>query len=274
MGKINFIKMNGLGNDFVIIDNRIKPKEITKKLINKLSDRKSGAGCDQLIVINVNNNNKINAQIKIYNPNGDKAEACGNGTRCVAKLLFEENNTNIVHILSDAGVLIAKKLKNNNISVNLGKLSTDWKSIPLSKEIDPLNVPITIDGFTNGIAVNVGNPHCVFFGKNIDAVDLINIGPIIEKDKLFPQKTNVEIIEIINRRKIKMRVWERSAGLTLACGSGACAAVYAGQLKKILDNDCEIEVMLERGSLFISILNNEAILTGPAEINYHGSIEV
>ena len=274
MGKINFIKMHGLGNDFIIIDKRLNNIEITRGLINQLSDRNSGAGCDQLITIETTKQKDVHARIEIFNPNGDKAEACGNGTRCVAKLLFDESDLNEIQILSDAGTLNAKKTNSDNISINLGRLSTHWKKIPLSKEVDSLNIPINLDGFSNGVAINIGNPHCIFFGKNIKDVDLNNIGPNVENHELFPNKTNVEIVEVINERKIKMRVWERGAGLTLACGSGACAAVYAGQLKNILSKNTEVEVELERGSLFINIKNQEAIMIGPAEISFYGSFEI
>ena len=272
MQKINFTKMHGLGNDFIIIDKRFEKIIISKNLINKLSDRKIGAGCDQLITINSSEMHNIDANIEIFNPGGDRAEACGNGTRCVAKLLFDETKKTKVNIQSDAGILNATKKDGCYVSVNLGQLSTDWQKIPLSKNIDTLNIPIKIDNFSNGVAVNVGNPHIVFFGNNLEKVDLSKIGPIIENDKLFPNKTNVEIIEIINNKKIKMRVWERGAGLTLACGSGACASVYAGQLKNLLNNN--VEVQLKKGSLFINIEKDEAILTGPAEISFHGSIEI
>ena len=272
MPKINFIKMHGLGNDFVIIDKRYLNVSITKDFISKLSDRKSGAGCDQLITINSSEQLKVDAVIEIFNPNGDKAEACGNGTRCIAKLLLDETEKKEISILSDSGILKATKKNDSNISVNLGKLTTEWDKIPLSEKIDTLNIPIKINGFSNGIAVNIGNPHIVFFGKDIDDVDLAKLGPIIENNKLFPNKTNVEIIEVLSNKKIKMRVWERGVGITLACGSGACASVYAGQLKKLLDNN--VEVQLERGSLFINIEKNEAILTGPAEISFYGSIEI
>ena len=228
-----------------------------------MSDRKSGAGCDQLITINEKTADDHDVYIKIFNSNGDQAEACGNGTRCVAKLLFEEQNSTELRIKSDAGILLAKKIDNQNISVNLGRLSNYWKDIPLASNADTLNIPITIDGFSSGVAVNVGNPHIVFIGKNLDTIDMSLIGPEIENHKLFPNKTNVEIIEIINEKKIKMRVWERGGGNTLACGSGACAAVYAGKLKKLLKD--KVEVVLERGSLFISIENNNAIMSGPAE---------
>jgi len=170
MQKINFIKMHGLGNDFVIIDNRLANINITKDLINKLSDRKSGAGCDQLITINSSNKNNIEAMIKIYNPSGDSAEACGNGTRCVAKLLFAENKKKEIKILSDAGILKASNNVDGTISINLGKLSTNWEKIPLSRKIDTLDIPIKIKNFSSGVAVNIGNPHIIFFGSLVDNV--------------------------------------------------------------------------------------------------------
>ena len=272
MQKIEFIKMHGLGNDFVIIDKRSTNIKITENLIKKLSDRKTGAGCDQLITINKSNDENADVAIEIFNPSGDRAEACGNGTRCVAKLLFDEKqNINSLKILSDAGILNAKH-NEENISINMGKISTDWKIIPLSDELDTLNVPIKIDGFSNGVAVNIGNPHVVFFGSSIQNLDLKNLGPKIENHKFFPNKTNVEFIEVVNSEKIKMKVWERGAGITLACGSGACAAVYAGWKKKLIKNN--VEVQLEKGSLHISIVDNEAIMTGPAEVSYNGYVEI
>ena len=264
--------MHGLGNDFVIIDRRSNKIEINDNLIQKLSNRRTGAGCDQLITINNPENNNADVGIDIFNPAGDKAEACGNGTRCVAKILFDENNKKeTLKILSDAGMLIAKK-SGNEISVNMGKLTTDWKKIPLSKEIDPLNVPIEIEGFDKGVAVNIGNPHIVFFGKSIENINLNKLGPKIEKHNFFPNKTNVEFIEILNSNTIKMKVWERGVGVTLACGSGACAAVYAGWKKKLLESSAEVQ--LEKGSLYINIIDEEAIMTGPAEISYNGNIQI
>ena len=185
MQKIEFTKMHGLGNDFVIIDRRSNKIEINDNLIQKLSDRRTGAGCDQLITINNPSSGNADVSIDIFNPAGDKAEACGNGTRCVAKILFDENNKKeTLKILSDAGTLIAKKA-GAEISVNMGKMTTDWKEIPLSKEIDSLNVPIEVKGFDKGVAVNIGNPHIVFFGKSIENINLNQIGPKIEKHNFF-----------------------------------------------------------------------------------------
>jgi diaminopimelate epimerase len=272
MQKIEFIKMHGLGNDFVIIDRRSKKIEINDDLIQKLSDRRTGAGCDQLIAINNPVNDNADVSIDIFNPAGDKAEACGNGTRCVAKILFDENNEReTLKILSDAGTLIAKKV-GDKISVNMGKMTTNWKKIPLSEEMDPFSIPIEVEGFNKGVAVNIGNPHVVFFGKSIDNINLKQVGPRIEKHNFFPNKTNVEFIEIINSNTIKMKVWERGAGVTLACGSGACAAVYAGWKKKLLEKNAEVK--LEKWSLYIDIVDDEAIMTGPAEVSYNGSIKI
>ena len=202
MQKIEFTKMHGLGNDFVIIDRRSNKIEINDNLIQKLSDRRTGAGCDQLITINNPRSGNADVSIDIFNPAGDKAEACGNGTRCVAKILFDENNEKeTLKILSDAGTLIAKKA-GNEISVNMGKMTTDWEKIPLSKEMDPLNIPIEVEGFDKGVAVNIGNPHVVFFGKSIENINLSQLGPKIEKHNFFPNKTNVEFIEILNSNTI------------------------------------------------------------------------
>ena len=272
MRKIEFIKMHGLGNDFVIIDRRKNNYKINEELIRKLSDRRTGAGCDQLITIDKNLSSDHDASIKIFNPSGDSAEACGNGTRCVAKLLFQEKKTKNIKLHSEAGVLYAKKINDDIISVNLGKVSYNWKDIPLSKNVDTLNMPIINKNFVYSVAVNVGNPHIVFFGQNIDEFKLEDFGPKIEHDSLFPEKINVEIIEIIDRSTIKMRVWERGVGITLACGSGACAAAYASFLKGLTNDNVEVKV--EKGSLNIKIINNEAIMDGPAEEIFRGYIEI
>ena len=272
MQKIEFTKMHGLGNDFVIIDRRSKKIEINDNVIQKLSDRRTGAGCDQLITINDPKKNDVDVSIDIFNPAGDKAEACGNGTRCVAKILFDENNEKeTLKIISDAGTLIAKKA-GDDISVNMGKITTDWKKIPLIKEMDSLNIPIHVEGFDKGVAVNIWNPHIVFYGQSIENVDLNAIGPMVEKHHFFPNKTNVEFIEVVNSNTIKMKVWERGAGVTLACGSGACAAVYAGWKKKLIEKNSQVQ--LEKGSLNINIDADQAIMTGPAEISYNGYIEI
>ena len=271
MQKVDFIKMHGLGNDFVIIDQRAKYIDITQKLIQKISDRRTGAGCDQLITIS-NSKNNVDADMEIFNPGGDRAEACGNGTRCIARILFDENkDKDLLRIHSDAGILEAKK-ENDNISVNMGQVSMDWNKIPLSEYMDTMNIPITIDGYSKGVAVNVGNPHIVFFGKSINQTDLEEIGPSIECHKFFPNKINVELVEVIDSGTLRMRVWERGVGITLACGSGACASAYASWKKNLTKKN--VEVILEKGSLFINITNDQVTMTGPTEISYYGNLEI
>ena len=153
----------------------------------------------------------------------------------------------------------------------MGKISYDWNQIPLSLEMDTLNIPFVVEGFSKGVAVNIGNPHIVFFGKNLNNLDITKVGPQIENHNFFPDKTNVEFVQVLDKNKIKMKVWERGVGETLACGSGACSSVFAGIKMKLLSN--KVEVLLSRGSLHISIENNEAIMIGPAEINFYGSVE-
>ena len=271
MKTLNFIKMHGLGNDFIIIDKRKINININKKIIRKISNRKTGIGCDQVIIINKSLRKKSAARIKIFNSNGSEAESCGNGIRCVSKLLFKNKKRNKIILDSIVGELKAILNKNKSISVNMGIIKENWKNIPMSKKINNRNIPINIKNFSKGFAVNIGNPHIVFFGKEINNLDISVIGPKIENHNLFPNKINVEFVEIVNRKKIKMRVWERAVGETLACGSGACAAVYAGLKKEMIGKKCE--VILKKGSLFIDITkNNEIIMTGPAEISYHGKI--
>ena len=272
MKKLKFIKMHGLGNDFVIIDKREKNIILNQKIINKLSDRRTGAGCDQIITIEKSLLPKVEAKITIYNSNGDEAEACGNGTRCVAKILFSESNKKNITLETVAGKLKASLKKNNNISVNMGAINEKWKKIPLSKKINNRNIEIDIANLGKGFALSIGNPHIVFFEKNINKLNLINIGPKIEKHNFFPNKINVEFIKIINKKKIQMRVWERGVGETFACGSGACAAVFAGYKKNLINPNCE--VLLKKGSLFINIINNKVIMTGSAEVSYYGNVSI
>ena len=271
MQKVEFIKMHGLGNDFVIIDQRSKYIAITKELIKKISDRRTGAGCDQLITIS-NSKNNVDADMEIFNPGGDRAEACGNGTRCIARILFDENkDKDLLRIHSDAGILEAKK-EGDNISVNMGRVNMEWNKIPLSANMDTMNIPITIDGYSKGVCVNVGNPHIIFFGESINQTNLEEIGPSIESHKFFPNKINVELVEVVDDKTLRMRVWERGVGITLACGSGACAAAYASWKKSLTKNN--VKVMLERGSLFINIANDQVTMTGPTEISYYGNLEI
>jgi len=243
MNKLDAYKMDGLGNDFIIFDKRKKSISLTKEQIIKISDR-SNIGCDQVIFIESEINN--NFYLTFYNSDGGEINACGNGSRCVAYLLMKENNTKKISIKTKAGILYAELNNNNFVTINMGKPNFEWKKIPLSKELDNKNLKIEIDGahgnkIVGGFSLNVGNPHVVFFVKNIDEFNLKAVGPKIENHEYFPEKCNVTLASIQNKKNIKVNVWERGAGLTKACGTAACATAVSGAVLKLTERCVNIE---------------------------------
>ena len=262
-----FIKMHGLGNDFVVIDSTKNPYTINKSLIQLISDRRFGVGCDQ--VIEMKPSAKEDIYMKIYNSDGTEAEACGNAARCVAGLLFASNQKKEVSIETVAGVLKAESEEDGLIKVDMGKPSFFWKDIPLSSDISHISFEEL--SLINGLAVNMGNPHIVFFVKDINEVDINKVGPLVENSSYFPEKVNVEVCQIINKSKIKVTVWERGAGKTLACGTGACAALVAAYKNNLTDPTAEI--VLNGGSLNITWNVNSdehVIMSGPIAVSFLG----
>ena len=257
-------KMDGLGNDFVIIDQRHNHIELSNEQIKKICNR-NFIGCDQLIFIK--KNEKIDADIEFYNSDGSVSGACGNGTRCVAYLLSKEKNKNEIILGTESGNLESKILEEKLVETKLGLAKTYWDEIPLAEDLDTINLNYKIvDNYNKeyfgGTAVNVGNPHIIFFVNNIEDFNLEKIGPAIENDKLFPEKCNVTLAKIINENHIKVKVWERGAGLTKACGTAACAAAFAAKINGKIKNKTEIE--FEKGKLSIFIDKNKNIyMTGP-----------
>ena len=257
-------KMDGLGNDFVIIDQRYDHIELTNDQIKKICNR-NFIGCDQLIYIK--KNEKIDADMKFYNSDGSVSGACGNGTRCVAYLLSKEINKNKIVLGTESGNLESKILEEKLVETKIGLAKTNWDEIPLAKESDTINLNYKIVDNNNkehfgGTVVNVGNPHIVFFVNNIEDFNLEKIGPEIENDKLFPEKCNVTLAKIINENHIKVKVWERGAGLTKACGTAACATAYAAKINGKIKNKTEIEFELGKLSIFIDESKNIS-MTGP-----------
>jgi len=247
------IKMDGLGNDFVIIDQRAKNINLTNDQIIKICDRKF-IGCDQLIFIKKDNHS--DAGLEFYNSDGSKSEACGNGTRCVAYLLSNENNKKNIKLSINSKILKSKILDNNLVETTIGLPTMKWNEIPLKKDSDTKNLNLKlIDNenkeFIGGIAVNVGNPHIIFFVENIEKFNIEKIGPEIENHELFPEKCNVTLAKKINSSLIKVKVWERGAGLTKACGTAACATAVAANIENIANSKTEIE--FSTGKLLISI---------------------
>ena len=264
-----FIKMHGLGNDFVVLDSTKNQYNINKTSIQLIANRRFGVGCDQ--VIEMRHSDKEDIYMKIYNADGTEAAACGNAARCIAGLLFASSPKKAVSIETIAGVLKAESEENGLIKVDMGKPKFFWKDIPLSMNISEINFEEL--ALKNGLAINIGNPHIVFFVKDLDAVDINRIGPLIENNSLFPEKVNVEICQLENRKKIKVLVWERGAGNTLACGSGACAALVAAYKNSL--SEPQAEIVLDGGSLNITwnIGSDEhVIMSGPIAVSFLGDL--
>ena len=261
---IKAFKMDGLGNDFIIIDQRNHNYNLTKDQIIKICDR-SFIGCDQLIYIQ--KSDKKDARLEFYNSDGSISGACGNGTRCVADLISKENSDKEIILWTSSGALKSKILGNNLVETEIGIPKTNWNEIPLNKNLDTKNLNIKIIDKNNiehigGTSVNVGNPHVVFFVDNIEDYDLKEIGPQIENHNYFPEKCNVTLAKIISKKLIKVKVWERGAGLTKACGTAACATVVAANINGLVDKKTDIE--FELGKLSISIDQNNSIhMKGP-----------
>jgi diaminopimelate epimerase len=257
-------KMDGLGNDFVIIDNRSKPIILNNEQILKICDRKF-IGCDQLIFINTHE--KSDAKIDFFNSDGSTSGACGNGTRCVADLLSKENGKKNISLVTSEGELKSDIIGDNLVETGIGFGKTNWNEIPLTKNVNTKNLQIEILDNDNkshigGTAISVGNPHVIFFVSDLEIFNIKKIGPIIENHELFPERCNVTIGQVINEKLIKVKVWERGAGLTKACGTAACATAFAGLIHNVSSNQVDIE--FKTGNLTISIDQDNFIkMKGP-----------
>ena len=261
---IKAFKMDGLGNDFVIIDQRKQQPNLSKNQIVKICDR-NFIGCDQLILIK--KNRKIDAGLEFYNSDGSVSGACGNGTRCVADLLAKENKKKEIILWTSGGTLKSKILGDNLVETEIGIPKTNWNEIPLSKNLNTKNLNIKIldkngKEHIGGTAVNVGNPHLVFFVDNIENYILDKIGPEIENHKFFPKRCNVTLAKVINKNLIGVKVWERGAGLTKACGTAACATAVAGNINNLIEKKVDIEFKLGKLSIYIDD-NNSVHMKGP-----------
>lgn len=270
MKNIEFTKMNGLGNDFVIIDTRSQVIENKDKLSIKLCNRHFGVGCDQAIFIEPSDN--ATAFMRIYNPDGSESGACGNATRCVADILLKETGKSECVVETRAGLLRCVRIDEFHITVDMGEPKLEWQQIPLSKECDTYNLPLGGNGVSNPVAVNMGNPHCVFFVDDLDKVDVLKIGAGFEYDSIFPERANIEFVEILNRGHVKMRVWERGAGITLACGSGACATAVAAIRRGLTGRKVIVE--MDGGPLVLewSEADNHVYMSGPVDYVFKGTL--
>jgi diaminopimelate epimerase len=271
MTALPFLKMHGLGNDFVVIDARHQAVALDEAQTRRIADRRQGIGCDQLILIEPAKNSLADAFMRIRNSDGGEVEACGNATRCVADLLMKENGSRHVVIETMVGLLDAEAAGDGLISVDMGPARLDWREIPLAKATDTLHLDVSLGALKDPVAVNIGNPHAVFFVDDAEAVDLTALGPVLERHPLFPERVNVEVATILSPEKIRMRVWERGVGITRACGTGACATLVAAARRKLTGR--RAEVLLDGGSLEIEwMADNHLRMTGPVAVSFAGEL--
>jgi len=276
MTVINAFRMNGLGNDFVIVDRRKNPINISIEKIIELGNRESfhrNIGFDQIIFIEEEINKTF--PITIFNSDGSEVSACGNGSRCVAYFLSKDLNTKTIKLKTNNRLLDAKIVGNTDVQLEMGKPLFDWNKIPLIKKLDHDNITLNIDDkiFTDGFCLNVGNPHIIFFVKDCFEYDLKILGPKIETHELFPEKINITFAQVNDKNNITVNVWERGAGLTKACGTAACATAVAALIKKLTEDD--VNIKFKEGSLNIKIDESLNIsMTGPVSDIKHTKLEI
>jgi len=261
---ISFFKMHGLGNDFVVIDSRLKSTNLTANFIKKLGDRNFGVGFDQLAIIH--DSEVSDARLTFFNSDGSKSATCGNATRCIANFLMDDIKKDEIDLSTDHKSLKAKREVDGSVSVNMGLPEIEWQKIPLLEDVDTLFLPIP----GKPTATSMGNPHCSFFVDNLDQVKIEAEGAEIENHPLFPQKTNVQFVSLISKDRLRVRVWERGVGVTKASGSSACAAVVASVRRKFTGN--KVEVDLDGGTLVINYTNKGVWMNGPTMHVFNGQL--
>jgi diaminopimelate epimerase len=262
---IPFVKMNGCGNDFVIVDDRLRALRITPVQAAAFADRRTGIGCDQFIVIEPADN--ADAFMRIYNPDGSEAGACGNATRCVADILMREGGRSEVTVRTISGDLPATRRANGMIQVDMGPARMDWTDIPLSRPMDTLRLDLA----GAPAAVSMGNPHATFFVADLDAEPVTRLGPKLEHDPIFPERANIGFAQVIDPETIRLKVWERGAGLTLACGSGACATLVNAHRRGLTHR--RAQVIVDGGTLEIEWRDDgHVLMTGPVATAFHGEV--
>ncbi|HUC09234.1 MAG TPA: diaminopimelate epimerase [Stellaceae bacterium] len=273
MGKRPFLKMHGLGNDFVVIDTRRDALALDAAGARRLADRHTGIGCDQLIVLEPPRQPMSQLFMRILNPDGSIAEACGNATRCVAWLVSRETGDANVRIETAAGLLAAKVSDDSRVAVDMGPARTGWREIPLARAEDTLHVGLVLGPLADPVCTNIGNPHATFFVQDVAAIDLGALGPVLEHDRLFPQRANIGVATVRDDSHMRLQVWERGTGITRACGSGACAALVAAHRRGLTGRAAAVE--LDGGSLDVCWREDgHVIMTGPAALSFEGVFDL
>ncbi|MGR3761118.1 diaminopimelate epimerase [Roseobacteraceae bacterium NS-SX3] len=259
-----FMKMHGLGNDFVVADARARDWPVTPAMAKGIAHRQFGVGFDQLTVISAEGPG--DAHLTFYNADGSTSAACGNATRCVARYLMDETGQSALHLTTDRGSLFARDAGDGLTSVNMGQPQLDWQSIPLAEDVETLELPIE-GGPT---ATGMGNPHCTFFVEDAELIPLAEFGPRYERHPLYPQRTNVQVAQVTGPDRIRMRVWERGVGVTLASGSSSCATAVAAARRGLTGRKVQID--LDGGTLWIDWAEDGVWMTGPTMHVFTGEL--
>ncbi|WP_299881219.1 diaminopimelate epimerase [uncultured Sulfitobacter sp.] len=259
-----FMKMHGLGNDFVVVDARAQMQPVTSKLAQAVGHRHFGVGFDQLAVITAEGAG--DAHLTFYNADGSRAAACGNATRCIARHLMDESGKTALHLTTQRGDLAAEDRGNGLTAVNMGAPQLAWHEVPLAREMDTLRLPIEGEPTATGM----GNPHCTFFVEDLAAIDLAARGAALEHHPLYPERTNVQFAQIIGPDHIRMRVWERGVGVTLASGSSSCATAVAAARRGLTGRSVQID--LDGGTLEIDWRDDGVWMTGPSSHVFTGTL--
>jgi diaminopimelate epimerase len=273
---ISFYKMNGLGNDFVIIDARRQSVVFSAEAARRIGDRHRGVGFDQLISIE-RDGHEDDVRMRIWNPDGSPAGACGNGARCVGDLLLSQSGRTSVTLAAPGRLITCRREADGRVTVDMGEPKLDWQDIPLAERMDTRTLDIKVGPIDAPIlfgpsAVNMGNPHCIFFVEDAATHELQKIGPMIEHHPLFPDRANISLAQVRSKSDIRLRVWERGAGLTQACGSAACASVVAAARKRLTERQVRVE--LDGGVLDILWRDdNHVLMTGATELNFTGELD-
>jgi diaminopimelate epimerase len=277
MGRLPFLKMHGLGNDFVVLDARATALDLSLERRRAIADRHLGVGCDQLIVLEQPTDDDADVFMRIFNPDGGEAGACGNATRCVASVVMDERKTDQVTVQTISGLLDSQKtgVGNNGlpvISVDMGLARLDWRDIPVREACDTNHMPVGLGPLQDPVGTSMGNPHATFFVDDLAAIPLGELGPRLEHDRFFPERANIGVVQPLGGGKLRLRVWERGAGLTLACGSGACAAVVAASRRGLVAR--KADVVMEQGTLTLEWLRDDHVLmTGGISVAFRGELD-
>jgi diaminopimelate epimerase len=278
MATLPFVKMHGLGNDFVVVDARDGVAVVTPDLARAIADRHRGVGFDQLIVIEKPQDRDADVFFRFYNSDGSEAGACGNGTRCVAERVMAERGADHLAIETIAGALEATRAPDGRVTVDMGPARLDWREIPLAEACDTNAVPLTLGPLSNPVATSMGNPHATFFVPDVSKIDLATLGPQLERHRIFPERANIGVAQILSPERLRLRVWERGAGITLACGSGACAAGVAAMRRKLIAGR-KVSIVVD-GSVAGDTASEIAIewlrdghvsMTGPTALSFTGA---